>query len=112
MTRYCKDCDYIRHRDGFGAQPYCNRFKREFIKNESPVFGPTVEFSAPDCVVARAEGGQCGPQGRFYIARAGTQAWLDEREAAKTKVLQEAHEELEPIRGISLWQRVRAWLAA
>lgn len=96
--RYCKDCEHFNLAAQPGRNPYCGRFKREFTAGEHPVYGPRIEFSAPECAVARGEGGQCGTQARFYKARSGSEAWLAEREVTKAQVFAEAHEELEPAR--------------
>jgi hypothetical protein len=110
QMRYCKDCEHFASGTAEYRAPFCQRFKREFVVSESPVFGPRKEFSAPECVVARAEKGQCGPQARFYVARSGTEAWMMERELARQAIAKEAQEELAPLRRDSWWQRFYAWL--
>lgn len=111
--RYCKDCKHFElpTYTGNGGRPYCARFKKTFTSSEHPVFGPTVNYSAPECEVARGEGGQCGPQARFWVPRDGTQAWYDLREAERDKIVREAREELAPLNRKSVWQWFRELFA-
>lgn len=104
--RYCRDCEHFDNAAAPTRPPVCGRFKKTFVASESPVYGPTTQFSAPDCATARAEGGQCGPKGRFFVARPGTAPWLEEREKKREEIFAEVHEELEPTRKTGLFERI------
>lgn len=74
MNKACMDCKHVRIVD---RGPVCMRFGKEFQSGFDPVYGPRMNLSAPDCKVARAEDGQCGPTGRSFKPRPGTAAYDD-----------------------------------
>lgn len=49
--------------------PICMRFAKIFDGPFDPVYGAQKRYSAPDCKVARSEGGQCGPNARSYESK-------------------------------------------
>lgn len=76
-TRFCIDCRFFGLAPGRWLDedptkpPRCMKFARRVVSSTNPVWGEAAHFSAPECVAARGEGGQCGAGGRHFEASYG-----------------------------------------
>lgn len=66
----CIECKHLSTVNMIDNQPRCARFGK-YTERFDLVYGTIRNLAAPDCRVARAQDGQCGPHARSFESKYG-----------------------------------------